>query len=415
MKRIILTTGGTGGHIFPALAVAGEVRRRFPEAMILFMGGRYGQEADMAANAGLDFVGLPVRGIMRRGGRGLFAALGMGRGLAKALGVIRKTKPELIVGFGGYAAFAGVLAGRMAGVKTAVHEQNSFPGMTNRLLGKIVDRVFLSMPDEGGAFSAKKTILVGNPVREGIVWLYETRGQAGENAEPTSCADRAMAGDEAEEGGCSGRSGATPEGTAALLMREESGEARRTRPPRLLVMGGSLGARALNQALIEVVGKLLEAGLEIWHQTGRGEYERVRSAYRDAGASSVRVEPFIQDMPRAYQWADFVLCRAGGSSLAEITAAGLPSVLVPFPHAAQDHQLHNARFLEKRGGAVILEQDQFCGPGGDPAVLARTLVSLSRDAKRLADMAACSLDAARPYAAEHLVDGLEALLAGEMR
>lgn len=398
MKRIILTTGGTGGHIFPALAVAEEVRRRFPEAMILFMGGRYGQEADMAANAGLDFVGLPVRGVMGRGGRGLFAALGMGRGLAKALGVIRKTKPELIVGFGGYAAFAGVLAGRMAGVKTAVHEQNSFPGMTNRLLGKIVDRVFLSVPDEAGAFSAKKTTLVGNPVREGVVRLYEMRRQAGENAEPESGADRA-----------------TPGGAEAVPMPEESGEARRTRPPRLLVMGGSLGAHALNQALIEIMGSLLEAGLEVWHQTGRAEYERVRSAYRDAGASSVRVEPFIQDMPCAYQWADLVLCRAGGSSLAEITAAGLPAALVPFPHAAQNHQLHNARFLEKRGGAVILEQDRFCGPGGDPAVLARALVSLSRDAKRLAEMAACSLDAASPYAAELLVDGLEVLLAGERR
>ena len=175
MERIILTTGGTGGHVFPALSVAEEVLRRNPRAMILFMGGRYGQEADMAAKAGLDFVGLPVRGVLGRGGRGFLAAFGMLRGLIRACGIIRKVKPELVIGFGGYAGFAGVLAARIAGKPTAIHEQNSYPGMTNRLLGKVVDRVFLSMPDAAGVFDPRKTVLVGNPVRAAIAELYEKR------------------------------------------------------------------------------------------------------------------------------------------------------------------------------------------------------------------------------------------------
>ena len=139
MERMILTTGGTGGHVFPALSVAEEVLRRNPRAMILFMGGRHGQEADMAAKAGLDFVGLPVRGVLGRGGRGFLAAFGLLRGLIRACGIIRKVKPELVIGFGGYAGFAGVLAARIAGKPTAIHEQNSYPGMTNRLLGKVFE------------------------------------------------------------------------------------------------------------------------------------------------------------------------------------------------------------------------------------------------------------------------------------
>jgi UDP-N-acetylglucosamine--N-acetylmuramyl-(pentapeptide) pyrophosphoryl-undecaprenol N-acetylglucosamine transferase len=172
MQCVILTTGGTGGHIFPALAVAEEIRRRHPRAMILFMGGKYGQEADLAAKAGLDFIGLPVRGIMGRGLKGVAAAAGMLGALATARAVIRRMRPEIVVGFGGYAAFAGVLAGRMAGTATAIHEQNFFPGMSNRLLGRIVDRIFLSLPDKQRLFPPAKSVLVGNPVRAGIITLY---------------------------------------------------------------------------------------------------------------------------------------------------------------------------------------------------------------------------------------------------
>ena len=481
MERIILTTGGTGGHVFPALSVAEEVLRRNPRAMILFMGGRHGQEADMAAKAGLDFVGLPVRGVLGRGGRGFLAAFGMLRGLIRAYGIIRKVKPELVVGFGGYAGFAGVLAARIAGKATAIHEQNAYPGMTNRLLGKMVDRVFLSMPDASGVFDPKKTVLVGNPVRAAIAELYEKRrwefadrdddGHAdqpdgdgtksyyggvdgpspfdadrrAEAAAPVQAAagqggEQQLAGNTATTNlspNARVKGAATPlrgvgQGPITTSLASSSLASEVGRNPRLLVMGGSLGARAINRTMMRVIGNLLEAGVEIWHQTGQADYDQVRAVYREAGAEHVRVEAFIADMQRAYAWADLVLCRAGGSSMAEITSAGLPAVLVPLPWAAQDHQRHNARFLESEGGAVVLEQSSFYversgtmpegakGSAGQragheeegPRLFVQTVLSLLQDRPTLEAMARKSIAAARPYAARDLVTELEALIAG---
>lgn len=455
MERIILTTGGTGGHIFPALAIAEEIRARNPNAMILFMGGQYGQEADMAAKAGLDFVGLPVRGVLGRGGKGFFALFGMLRGLAKAYGIIRKVKPELVIGFGGYAGFAGVLAARFAGKATAIHEQNSYPGMTNRLLGKVVDRVFLSMPDAAGVFPAAKIIMVGNPVRASIAALYERRMQeeaerahraahtdpsAGRTAEEVDGAESGQGQSKSYYGGVDAPS---PFDVAGNEKMPQAAEDARMDPaareflqhremvpahagtdeggkpahaPRLLVMGGSLGARAINQTMVRVISQLREAGIAIWHQTGQADYESIRTAYREAGADHVRVEAFIADMQRAYAWADLVLCRAGGSSMAEITAAGRPAILVPLPWAAQDHQRHNARFLEQEGGALILEQSEFSPEGNNKEdgsrLFARTIISLIQDRAALETMARNSLGSARPYAARDLVDELEKLLAG---
>ena len=418
MERVILTTGGTGGHIFPALAVAEEIRRRNPSVMLLFMGGKYGMEADIAVNAGLDFVGLPVRGVMGRGIRGAAAAFGMAKAVGKAMGVIRKMKPQLVVGFGGYAAFAGVTAARLSGVRTAVHEQNAFPGMTNKLLGKVVDRVFLSMPDRGGAFAPAKCVLVGNPVRAGFVELYEL-GLA-ERAEKEAPQGKSWYGgvdapSPFKDGGplvCFGAEAAGASGAEAGAESGAQQESGRKSAPRLLVVGGSQGARAVNDGVIAAAGALLEAGVEIWHQTGQADYERVRAAYREAKAEHVRVEPFIVDMPKACAWADLFFGRAGASSIAELTSAGLPALFAPFPQAAQNHQLQNARYLEEEGAAVVLEQKHFTPPSGDPARLVEQLLGLLRDGERLRGMALRSLTLAKPYAARDLVNGLEELLGG---
>ncbi len=171
MKRVIVTTGGTGGHIFPAIAVAEEITARHRGATILFMGGKYGPEGDLAAQAGLEFVGLPVRGFIGRGFGMLGAGLGMLRSLAKAVIVVRRFKPDVVVGFGGYAAFAGVMGARYAGVATAIHEQNAIPGMANKILARRVDRVFVSLPDVRATFPEEKTIFTGNPVRAAIAEL----------------------------------------------------------------------------------------------------------------------------------------------------------------------------------------------------------------------------------------------------
>lgn len=406
LERVIVTTGGTGGHIFPAIAVAEEIRRRNPKAMLLFVGGRYGQEADLAVNAGLDFVGLPVRGVMGRGLRGLLAALAMGCAVIRAMAVIKKTRPQVVVGFGGYAAFAGVLAARLCSVPTALHEQNARPGMSNRLLGRWVDRIFLSVPDTVGIFEAKKCRLTGNPVRAGISELYKSKVEEAKSPDNT-------------RGYYGGVDAPSPFGEAERKQDARSAEdsapapaqapVQARRAPRLLVTGGSQGARAMNEALLAAIGPLLELGVQVRHQTGQADYERVRAAYRQVRADTVRVEPFIMDMPKAYAWADLIFCRAGASTLAEITAAGLPALLTPFPKAAQDHQLHNARFMEERGAARLLEQKTF---QDEPGALGVALLAMLRDGQLLQSMSAQSLALARPFAARDLVDELEEMIFG---
>ncbi len=370
MRRVILTTGGTGGHIFPALAVAEEITRRHPKARILFLGGQYGPEADLAARAGLEYVGLPVRGVMGRGLRAVAAAGAMALGVWRAVSVVRRFDPDMVVGFGGYAAFAGVLAARLCGRPAAIHEQNSIPGLTNRLLGRVVQRVFLSLPDTAGIFPARRCVLTGNPVRAAIV--------------------------------ASGEAAATP---------------RSARSRRLLVMGGSLGARAVNEAVVAALPALRDAGVELWHQTGTADWERVRAGYKQAGISEARVEAFIDDVASAYTWADLVLCRAGATSVAELAVAGKPSVLVPFPFATHNHQLHNARHIADAGAALVVEQKdlvpQAGGPDGKAAVaLDRVLTGLLADRQRLDRMGSAARDMGRPQAAAAVVDGMEDVLAG---
>jgi UDP-N-acetylglucosamine--N-acetylmuramyl-(pentapeptide) pyrophosphoryl-undecaprenol N-acetylglucosamine transferase len=381
VERILLGGGGTGGHIFPALALAEELARRRPETRIVFMGGAYGPEGGQAAAAGLEFVALPVRGFMGRGARALGAAPGMLRALAKATRVVRNFAPQAAVGFGGYASFAGTLAAALLGIPTAVHEQNALPGMSNRILGRMARRVFLSMPDLSGAFDARKTLTTGNPVRAGIAALYERAQRRIEEPDRVSSA-------------------AAPEETRIPGRRRGTED---ERPPRLLVMGGSRGARALNAAVADAAPTLLDAGVEIVHQTGAEDFERVRAAYAALGTGGARALPFIDDMSGVYAWADLAFCRAGATTAAELCVAGLPSVLAPFPHAARDHQRSNARVMEEAGAAVVLEQERFAER---PQTVVETLLPLLKDREKLRAMSAKALDAARPHAAARMADAV---------
>ncbi len=357
LRRVILTTGGTGGHIFPALAVAEELRRRDPEAVIGFIGGAYGSEADLAVRAGLDFVALPVRGVFGRGIKAVGALFRMLISVHKAKGLIRRFGPQVVVGFGGYAGFPAVFAAPYTMTPSAIHEQNARPGVANKRLRTTANRIFLSLPDEARAFPPEKTVLTGNPVRAAIV---------------------------------------------------EAGEYARARPRawsrNLLIMGGSQGAAAINTHILEILPDLHLAGVNILHQTGAADLERVRKGYAQAGVSEARVEGFIEDMAAAYEWADLVVCRAGATSVAELAVAGKPSVLIPFPQATHNHQLFNARLLEKEGAALVVEQAVLA-----EANLGKRLPELLADTPRLEAMSAAALALARPKAAADLVDQLEML------
>ena len=365
IENIILTTGGTGGHIFPAIAVAEEIRKRNPRAAILFLGSKYGIEADVVAKAGYRFAGLPAKGIMGKGLRGLSNGIAMFRSITSSVFIMRRLKPQLVLGFGGYASFAGTYAAALRNIPCAIHEQNAFPGLANKVLGKKVDKVFTSMPLAGSFFPEEKMIDTGNPVRGDIAHLAE-------------------------------------------LYEERHGQKVQQNTKRLLILGGSQGATALNTAMVSMIQKLLENNVEIWHQTGKDDYELIRKAYREAGVEAVRVEAFITDMAQAYDWADLVLCRSGASTLAELAAAGLPSLLVPFPHAAQNHQHHNALGMEQQGAAKLLAQSAF--EGEKWPVLFEMLLQLIGDKHALETMSQAAYTLAKPFAAATIVDELTKLL-----
>jgi UDP-N-acetylglucosamine--N-acetylmuramyl-(pentapeptide) pyrophosphoryl-undecaprenol N-acetylglucosamine transferase len=355
LKRVVITTGGTGGHIFPALAVAEKIRELSPECKIYFLGGESGPEAALARKVGLEFKGLPARGVLGRGIKSLATVFWLSQSLIKSFMFLRSFRPEVVIGFGGYAGFVPVLVARWLGVPTAIHEQNSLPGVTNRVLAKRVDRVFLTFPDEHGFFPEDKVVLSGNPVRPEIV---------------------------------------------SLVAKDSLPHAR---GKRLLVLGGSQGARAINQAVTDCLGQLKAQGIMIWHQTGKRDFEEVNKVYARKYPEA-RVEPFIEDMAEAYLFADLVLCRAGATTLAELCVAGKPAILIPFPYATHNHQMTNAKVLERAGAAMILVQSYL-----EEINLALVVEDLLCAPDKLQKMARAARSLARADAAEIIVEELEKL------
>jgi UDP-N-acetylglucosamine--N-acetylmuramyl-(pentapeptide) pyrophosphoryl-undecaprenol N-acetylglucosamine transferase len=359
LRKVILTGGGTGGHIFPALAVAEELRSRYPLVEILFLGGRYGPEAALVRKAGLEFVGLQVRGFFGRGLKAAGAALLLLRGIRQSWCRIRRFNPDIAIGFGGYAAAAGLAAARLHGTPIMLHEQNSVPGIANRLFARMASRVCISLPDAEKFFPAGSCLLTGNPVRQNILSLRRDQDK--------------FSGAEASD-----------------------------RRGRLLVLGGSQGAKSLNSAVLEDLESLLDAGLDLWIQSGAGDYPRVRELTASCPEGRVRVDAFIEDMDKAYSWADLALCRAGATTLAELAVTGLPSILVPFPQATHNHQFFNAEQMRKVGAARIIEQKDLAP--GEIAGLAGTLI---RNRAVLHSMSCSALLLAQPEAAGNIVEEAE--------
>jgi UDP-N-acetylglucosamine--N-acetylmuramyl-(pentapeptide) pyrophosphoryl-undecaprenol N-acetylglucosamine transferase len=307
---VLIMAGGTGGHIFPGLAVAAALRAR--GVPVLWLGAEGGLETRLVPQHGLTLTALPVRGLRGKGLRSLLGApLMLLRALFAALRAMRQARPRCAISLGGYAAGPGGLAAWLLGVPLLVHEQNRVPGMTNRWLARLARRVLCGFPD---AFPpSPKLEVVGNPVRAEIAALDAPAARLG------------------------GRAGAL----------------------RLLVLGGSQGARALNRALPEALST--RPGVwQVRHQCGERFAAEAREAYADAGVDAV-ILPFIADMAEAYGWADLVVCRAGALTIAELAAAGVGALLVPFPFAVDDHQTLNAGFLVEAGAAELLAEGSDLG------------------------------------------------------
>ncbi|MDD6087792.1 MAG: undecaprenyldiphospho-muramoylpentapeptide beta-N-acetylglucosaminyltransferase [Desulfovibrionaceae bacterium] len=305
--RIVLTTGGTGGHIFPALAVAQELRDRGAE--VLFIGAEHGAEARIMREAGFDFFGLKVEGVLGRGFRAICASAKLASAVVPASIRLHRFQPRVVVGFGAYASFSVLAAAKLMGIPCALHEQNAVPGLTNRCFGPFVQKIFLSMPDRLGRFPKARCLMTGNPVRREILEI-------------------------------------------SSLSRQVPGK-------NLLVLGGSQGSRVLNTLVLDSIVRLKQAGIRIRHQTGATDYERVRQAYAAKGISDELVSPFISDMRRAYEEADLVLCRSGATTIAELAVAGRPAVFVPFPFATHEHQRHNAETVVRAGGALMFAESEL--------------------------------------------------------
>ena len=350
MGPVLIMAGGTGGHVFPALAVARALRRR--NQPVVWLGTRRGIEAQIVPREGITLEFVRVSGLRRKGFlMWLLAPLQLVVALADAVGVVRRVRPRVVLGMGGFASGPGGFAAWLLGRPLLIHEQNAVAGLTNRLLAGLAREVLEAFP---GSFSASvQTRLIGNPVREDIVALPEPRQRL------------------------AGRQGRL----------------------RLLVLGGSQGARVLNETVPQAVALLPPAERpEVWHQAGAATLEVARQAYRSAGVAA-RTDAFIDDMAEAYAWADVVICRAGALTIAELAAAGLAAVLVPFPGAVDDHQTRNADYLVRAGAAMLIPQADLA-----PAQLAAEISRLQSERSLVVERATRARALARPGATEALAD-----------
>ncbi len=352
MTRLLIAGGGTGGHLFPGVAIAEELRAREPEAEVLFVGTRRGIEARVLPELGWPLALIEVSGLKTVGVvgaiRGLFR---LPRALWQARRLIKQLRPDAVIGVGGYASGPVVLAARLRGVPTAICEQNSIPGLTNKLLGRVVRRVFVAFDGSRRFFAAKKVALVGNPVR---------RELAAKLAASETHADQIV---------------------------------------HVLVSGGSLGAVAVNALAAEALSKLAkERALAIVHQTGEKDLEITRKRYADAGVTA-DCRAFIKDMAAAYGDADLVIGRAGATTVAELAIAGKPAVFIPYPFAADNHQELNAREMAEHGAALMFRQSELTADK-----LADAIRPLLADPAKRAAMGEVMRSLAKPGAAAAVVD-----------
>jgi UDP-N-acetylglucosamine--N-acetylmuramyl-(pentapeptide) pyrophosphoryl-undecaprenol N-acetylglucosamine transferase len=359
--RVMVAGGGTGGHIFPGIAIAEALERHAPEVDVFFMGRRESIEERVVLGVGRRFVPVPSMGL-RRGMdvRNLAMPFVVLAGYLRALAVLARRRPDAAVGTGGFISLPPILAARTLGSPVLLQEQNSYPGLATRALSRVAASVHVSFDETTDRLPhAREIVVSGNPVRSGL-----------------AAVDRADA---------RSRLGLSPEATVVLFL------------------GGSRGARRINRALSEAMGRLREMGIELVAQTGSEDVQAVRDA---AAAENVRavVEPFFEDVGSAYAASDLVVSRAGATAISEIVFVGLPAILVPYPFATEGHQMKNARAVERAGGAVVIPDAELSGER-----LGLAVSELLGDAVRLGAMADAARTLARPDAADRVARAVLAL------
>jgi UDP-N-acetylglucosamine--N-acetylmuramyl-(pentapeptide) pyrophosphoryl-undecaprenol N-acetylglucosamine transferase len=355
--KVVIAGGGTGGHLYPGIAVARELLRRMPDATVTFAGTARGIESRVIPREGFQLDVLRSTGLKGSSIAGLLRGVAVLPASAfDAWRILSRRAPALVIGVGGYSSGPVVLLAAVRRIPTMLLEQNAVPGLTNRLLAKVVSAAAVTF-EPTAAFFGRRGFVAGNPVR--------------------------------------------PE-----FLSRDGGEPRREgAPPRVLIFGGSQGAHAINMAMVEAAPRLAAGGLvDITHQTGERDLDVVRHGYADAGIPA-RVEPFLFAMDREMKNADVIVCRAGATTIAEVTAAARASILIPLPTAADDHQRRNAEVLARAGAAELIEQTALTG-----ALLADRITSLATDVDRRHAIAQVAATFARPDAARVIVDRAIALV-----
>ena len=359
--RIIIAGGGTGGHLFPGIAIAEEFLKRDGDTKILFIGTQRGIEGKLLGQLGYELGTIDVEGVKGRGLEALLkGAYQIPQSMWQSSRILRQFRPQIAIGVGGYASGPAILTACLMRIPAVIAEQNAVPGITNRILGKFVNKVFVTYGQTKDWFSRSKVMVSGNPVR-----------------------------------------------SALTVVRDKKKE--KSDIWNLLIFGGSQGAAAINKSVVEMLPLLepLKNKLRVLHQSGVRELEAVRQAYRQYGISA-DVTSFIEDMAGAYAEADLIICRAGATSLAEITAAGKVPVLIPFPWAANDHQTKNAEALAAAGAAIMINERELSG-----SRLFGVIESLLTNENKLREMSQKSASLGNIRAAANIVDACMELIAGK--
>jgi UDP-N-acetylglucosamine--N-acetylmuramyl-(pentapeptide) pyrophosphoryl-undecaprenol N-acetylglucosamine transferase len=373
LKKYIISGGGTGGHIYPAIAIAQALQQQDPEAEVLFVGAEGKMEMQKVPQAGYRIIGLPVAGLQRQLslqnlGRNLVFPFKLIASLVKAYRVVANFGPNVVIGVGGYASGPVLFVAQLMGIPTLIQEQNSYAGLTNKLLAKRVKRICVAYPGMQHYFPHDKLIFTGNPVRQSLTDLTEAHRNTGYKFYGFDPAK-----------------------------------------PVLLVIGGSLGARTINRALVEHHAALLNAGVQIIWQTGKSGFatvsDQIKQLYPTGQPSGLVITEFIADMDIAYSTADVVLSRAGALSVSELTLVGKPTILVPSPNVADDHQTKNARALSDRHAAITILDQQLSDQ------LLAVVLTLLDDTSRRQTLIAAIKELAMPNAAT-MIAGIVQELAG---
>lgn len=351
--RVIVSGGGTGGHLFPGIAVAEAVLDRYPGSRVLFVGTGRPTDERVLANKRFDRTSLRCGGLKGKSlGERLTALMQLPLATFAAVRLMRQFRPQVVLGVGGYVTGPVLMAARLTGIPSCIHEQNSVPGLANRKLGRLVDRIFLSIPGSERYFPAGKCVLTGNPLRR-------------------------------------------------ELIDAAAGEIQQRQGKTVLVLGGSLGAHRVNTLMLEAMELLqgkLPRDFTLTHQTGSDDEKMVADRYRQMGIAA-DVAAFYTDMAGLYRRADLVVSRAGATSLAEMTLFGLPMILIPYPFAADDHQRKNGEYLVRGGAAQLFDQAELIGER-----LASAIGELIGSEEKLGMMAQAARKFARPGATEAIVD-----------